>query len=104
MYGIQLTITPTDNIAVAIALAPCGSSASTCVSPTDDLGIILVKSVYAPTFHSITDWSPYENFTVSIPDDLPVGIWRLNVAHFVEIGLVQLVLSLIRWTDANLLV
>ncbi|KAJ7463304.1 hypothetical protein FB451DRAFT_1043258 [Mycena latifolia] len=90
---ITLTIAPTVNIAVAIAMAFCGSSAK-CAPPTEDLGIILEKSVYNPTIHNITDWSPYENFTVTVPNDLPVGIWQLNIAHFAEIGVLILILNL----------
>jgi len=88
-----LTLTPSQEVSVAIGLLSCSSfgfdgNCST-VDVSEIFGDILYAGPYTPTLH--TGPSPifidfYQNFTLTVPANFTVGQASLNVAHFSLIG------------------
>lgn len=75
-------------MSVAIGLLSCASfpdGSCDFIDVSQDLGTVLFAGPYAP---QLTDSAkpPNENFTVQVPDSLPLGTASLNVAHFSLVG------------------
>ncbi|EIW76490.1 hypothetical protein CONPUDRAFT_111470 [Coniophora puteana RWD-64-598 SS2] len=70
---------------VGIALAVIGcSSASSCPSPSQQLGSVLYSGPFTPTGHGQAGY--YQNFTVTIPDYLNPGPGLFSLTHLCLIG------------------
>lgn len=77
-------------MAIAIGLLSCaGFPSGTCASVdvTQRLGAILYTGSYKPVSHGGVGLGQfYQNFTVTVPSDIPRGQASLSVAHFSLIG------------------
>ncbi|KAJ7244431.1 hypothetical protein B0H12DRAFT_1309555 [Mycena haematopus] len=80
------TLTGSTEVAIIVGLWHCGGSESVCPPPSEVLGTILYNGPYAPEFHNSDSKPPYQNFTVKIPLDAPIGKAQLGVAHLSLVG------------------
>ncbi|TCD68506.1 hypothetical protein EIP91_010562 [Steccherinum ochraceum] len=81
------TLTPSQEVSVAIGLLNCGTSCSG-IDPTQRFGQVVFAGPYTPSLHSsgpdFIDF--YQNYSVTIPQNFAGSQASLNVAHFSLIG------------------
>ena len=83
-------MTGSKEVAIAIGLLSCADfhgGACASLDVTQRLGSILYAGPYKPTSHGGVGLGQfYQNFTVTIPSDMPKGEASLSVSHFSLIG------------------
>ncbi|CAL1712135.1 unnamed protein product [Somion occarium] len=82
------SLTGSQEVAIAIGLSSCsrfpnGSCGS--VDTSQILGTILYAGGYSPKFVE-SNKPPYQNFSVDIPPNFPLGDASLTVSHFSLVG------------------
>ncbi|KAF9031443.1 hypothetical protein BJ165DRAFT_1306002, partial [Panaeolus papilionaceus] len=72
---------------LVIGLLPCQwfTTDPQCPPPSAQIGSILFNGKFSPQFHEIPG-QPYQNFTVTVPAEFPLGVAQLATARFHLIG------------------
>ncbi len=86
-----------DNIGIAIGFASCTPNTvySGCYPSEESLGrTLLYHGTFNPVFGKSLSGAPFQNFTVTIPGDVPHGKAQINVANFLTVGVGPSFLSL----------
>ncbi|KAI0755327.1 hypothetical protein C8Q80DRAFT_425661 [Daedaleopsis nitida] len=83
---VPLTLSSSNEVAVAIGFWPCGGGPCAAQSVDQYLGNVVYKGLFAPQLHE-SPTPPYENFTVAVPASFqpPMQV-SLGVARFAMIG------------------
>ncbi|KAL4784899.1 hypothetical protein BJX76DRAFT_356635 [Aspergillus varians] len=82
------SLTGSREIGVAIGLQSCPTSP--CQPSDSVLGVALYTGSFNPQYHGSSGAGvPYENFTVTIPEDTPRGRAVVGVAHAALVGAVS---------------
>ncbi len=90
--GSQNFQSSAQEVAVVIGIQSC--AATPCAPPDGIMGQILYSGSFNPQFDtSNTQKPPHQNFTVTLPSNLPKGSAQIGIAHFSLIG-VSLAFSL----------
>ncbi|KAI0357326.1 hypothetical protein OH77DRAFT_1435644 [Trametes cingulata] len=83
------TLTGSQEVSVAIGLLSCLGQAppGTCdgVNTAEEIGIPLYAGPYTPQLRPGGS-DLFQNFTVTVPENFPVGAAALSVAHFSLVG------------------
>ncbi|KAH0583176.1 hypothetical protein J132_05370 [Termitomyces sp. J132] len=82
------TLTGSIEVAVVIAVLSCSRFSFGCIPVDQGMGTVLYNGGYNPQFHSTAPIGkpPHQNFTVTIPSNIPAGKAQLGVAHITLIG------------------
>jgi len=95
MNVLQDFLSSSKEVSVAIGIDPC--SPSSCLPSNLILGRLLYSGSYNPRWDSNKPFvQPYQNFSVTVPTNIPKGWANVGVAHFALIGvhLVQLYINI----------
>ena len=87
MFVVQPSLAGSTDVAVAIGIRTCGVTAAptTCegIVTTNNIGTPLFQGLYEPVLVPGSSRSDLvQNFTVTIPEDFPLGSAVISVAHF----------------------
>ncbi|KAL4917380.1 hypothetical protein BDW62DRAFT_183981 [Aspergillus aurantiobrunneus] len=77
------SLTGSREIAIAIGLQSCPTNP--CLPASSVLGVDLYRGPFNPQIHE-SSGGPYENFTVTVPEDTPTGRAVVGVAHAALVG------------------
>ncbi|KAL4878090.1 hypothetical protein BJY04DRAFT_196705 [Aspergillus karnatakaensis] len=72
------------NIGIAIGLQPCPDPNEFCYPASSVLGWTLYAGSFNPIYNPVG--SPWQNFTVTIPERTPAGLAIIGVAHAALVG------------------
>ncbi|RPD62829.1 hypothetical protein L227DRAFT_562089 [Lentinus tigrinus ALCF2SS1-6] len=79
------SLSGSQDIAIAIGLWPCGSTACSNIDVQEVLGDVVYSGPYTPQLVS-PGLPPFQNFTVTVPEHFQPQQVSLSVAHFALIG------------------
>ncbi|KAE8350551.1 hypothetical protein BDV28DRAFT_150835 [Aspergillus coremiiformis] len=82
---IQRPTAATGSMEVAVVIGMASCAAEACWPPSSSMGSILYSGPYDPEYRDPMQ-SPFQNFTVKVPDNLAKGPAQVNVAHMTIIG------------------
>ncbi|KAL4931786.1 uncharacterized protein BDV17DRAFT_255322 [Aspergillus undulatus] len=78
------SLTGSTEIGIAIGIQSCPDHP--CIDDDSSLGVELYTGSFSPAYHDTGANIPYENFTVTIPEDTAAGRAVVGVAHAALVG------------------
>ncbi|KAF9565780.1 hypothetical protein CPC08DRAFT_159089 [Agrocybe pediades] len=74
-------------VGMIIGLVSCAAEPNdgVCPPPEEQVGRVLFNGDFNPALHEIPG-EPYQNFTVTVPNDFPLGLAQLSTGRFHLIG------------------
>ncbi|KAL2867551.1 uncharacterized protein BJX67DRAFT_380903 [Aspergillus lucknowensis] len=79
------SLTGSTELAVAIGIQHCDQK-NGCLPAASTLGTVLYHGGFNPQYHNHNTGLPYENFTVTVPEDTVAGKAVVGVAHAALVG------------------